>query len=154
VTDCRALLDNADTLCASLMDGGAFLVTIAPNGQPNPMTIGWGLIGIAVQAPMFSIYVTRGGYTYEYVQEAKSFTVSVPALGELSEELSLCGSRSGRETDKAAEADLTLASARCVPAPVVAGCVLYYECEKLRFSERENGDLVVFGRVAASYAPG
>jgi len=152
MTEAKQLNAVAEVLYAALETNGAFLVTLDPDGRPNPMTIGWGLVGIAVRKPTFSIYLTKGGYTHETIRQAESFTISAPAVGTMTEALELCGKRSGREVDKVADACLTLTAGRAIPVPVVEGCTAAFECTRLLFSERENGDVVVFGQIAEAYS--
>ena len=82
---------ETEWLKAGLAGNGVFLNAKTPAGKVNPMTIGWGQVGIVWSMPVFTVYVRKSRYTYECLQTAGSFTVSVPRLGELADELMLCG---------------------------------------------------------------
>jgi len=123
--------DETDLLWGALSSGGALLVALDCAGKPNPMTIGWGQIGIVWSRPVFTVAVRQNRYTYECLRSARSFTVSVPAPGALKDALALCGTKSGRDLDKFRAAGLTARPGRCVETPVVAECLAHYECRLL-----------------------
>lgn len=144
--------ERTQLLRDALSTGGAFLVSVDASGRPNPMTIGWAQVGIVWSRPILTVYVRKSRYTHACIRAAKSFTVSVPRPGELSKELALCGSKSGRELDKMKSAGLTALPGRSVDTPVVDGCALYYEC---RIVARTQEELVDFeaGDVVERYYP-
>ena len=161
--------EHLDCLHGALERGGAFLTVNASEGRANPMTIGWGQVGMVWNRPVFTVLVRESRYTYNCICEADAFTISVPRAGDFSDALALCGSRSGRELDKVAEAGLTLLAGQAVAAPVIEGCLQYYECRILARTQQarpnfastdvlnqfyRNGDhhLVVFGEIVAAYA--
>jgi len=163
--------ESLDCLHAALGRGGAFLIVNASGGKANPMTIGWGQVGVVWNRPVFTVFVRESRYTYDCIREADAFTISVPRAGEFSDALALCGTRSGRELDKVAEAALTLLPGQVVGTPVIEGCLQYYECRILARTQQarpnfastdvlnqfyRNGDhhLVVFGEIVAAYAEG
>lgn len=114
-----------------LMEGlkaGAFL-TVKSGDTVNTMTIGWGSIGIMWRKPSFTVMVRTSRYTYELLNNTDEFTVSIPVSGKLSKELSVCGSKSGREIDKIKECGLKLKKGIKVNTPVIDGCYIYIECK-------------------------
>lgn len=161
--------DGSDLLWGALSSGGALLVVNTPQGRPNPMTIGWGQIGIVWSRPVFTVLVRECRYTFECLQGASSFAVSVPAPGTLKKELALCGSKSGRDLDKFHAAGLTAVPAQHINTPVVRECLAHYECRLLARTPQAvahfaGGDLVeqyayvdgnthgvFFGEIVASY---
>ncbi len=129
-------------LKAGLSGNGAFLNVNTPSGRTNPMTIGWGQVGVVWGRPVFSVFVRTNRYTFECLQAAASFSVSVPRLGELSEALTLCGSRSGRELDKVEACELQLLPGRSIDTPILAACGLHYECTILARAQLKEADMV------------
>ncbi len=119
---------ETEWLKAGLSGNGAFLNVKTPEGATNPMTIGWGQVGVVWGRPVFSVFVRTNRYTYECLQTAETFTVSVPRLGELADALAFCGSRSGRDLDKVEASGLHLIPSRAVDTPVIEACGLHYEC--------------------------
>ena len=153
----------------ALRGSGAFIVVVDANGKANPMTIGWGQVGIVWSRPIFTALVRVSRYTYGCLQAAETFTINVPRSGELKEALAFCGTKSGRDLDKAAEAGLTMVDAKAVETPIIDECVLHYECRIVARTQQEpdnftsgeildrfypNGDhhLIVFGEIVAAYA--
>jgi flavin reductase (DIM6/NTAB) family NADH-FMN oxidoreductase RutF len=114
--------DNVDHLKRALAGEGVFLVVLDKNGRANSMTIGWGEVGIIWSRPVFTVLVRRSRYTYDCLLSADSFTVNVPSTGQLEEELLFCGTKSGRDLDKAAACGLTLIAAREVSSPIIEEC--------------------------------
>ena len=105
---------------------GAFLTTTA-EGKLNTMTIAWGSIGYIWQRPVFMVMVRPSRHTYQMIEASGEFTVSLP-LKDMKAALGICGSKSGRDTDKFAAAGLKPTPARQIKTPVIEGCGLHYEC--------------------------
>ena len=133
---------QTEWLKAGLAGNGVFLNANTPAGKVNPMTIGWGQVGIVWSIPVFTVYVRKSRYTYECLQTAVSFTVSVPRLGELADELMLCGTKSGRDLDKAQACGFTMIDGQSVDTPIIGECGLHYECKILARSQLEVPDIV------------
>lgn len=106
---------------------GAFLTTAA-DGKTNTMTIGWGSVGYMWGRPVFTVMVRESRHTYELIEKNPQFTVSVPR-GDMKAALSLCGSKSGRDIDKFAAAQLQTLPGQKVNVPVIGGAGLHFECK-------------------------
>lgn len=117
---------------------GALLVAGAD--PVNPMTIGWGMMGIAWGRPVFAVLVRHSRFTHELMEKADSFTVNIPGE-DLDEACTLCGTRSGRDTDKAKECGLTVKKGDLVEARYIADCPLHYECRIVHRNEVIPGAL-------------
>ena len=111
------------------LQGGVFL-TVAAKGQTNVMTIGWALVGILWQRPVMMVAVRNSRHTFDLIEEADSFTVSVPTK-DMKKELELCGTLSGRAVDKFKECRLTTRKAQKVGSPVLDIPGYHYECRRL-----------------------
>ncbi len=107
---------------------GAFL-TVKDGERVNTMTIGWGTIGITWQKPVFMVMVRHSRYTYNLLENAREFTVSIPIKKDLKKALAFCGTKSGREFDKFKECNLTAEPGKVVNSPIVGECELHYECK-------------------------
>ena len=132
------------TLCMEkgmreLTSNGAFL-TVASNQGTSTMTISWGFVGFMWGKPHFITVVRPQRYTKQLLDNgADSFTVSIPFDGSLKDELSLCGTKSGKDFDKGAIVHFV--PGRSVKSPVVGGCGLYYEC-RINLSQQLDGSLL------------
>lgn len=111
---------------------------VAGSPSPNPMTVSWGGLGTLWNRPVVTIYVRPTRFTYGLLNDHPEFTLNVlpPAMRPA---LDLCGSRSGRDTDKWAGAHLIPESSETVAVPRVAGADLALECRTLLTFELDPG---------------
>jgi len=98
-------------------------------GRVNVMTIGWGQVGIMWGLPIMTVLVRPARHTHAMLGNAAHFSVCVPRLGELKNELAYCGSKSGRDYDKARVCGFTLKDGVAPRLKYLAGCELVYQCE-------------------------
>ncbi len=132
--------EGAKHLREAFAQGGAFIVAVDSNGVSNPMTIGWGQVGVVWSRPVFTALVRVSRYTHECLRSADTFTINVPLPGELKDELIFCGTKSGRDLDKAAECGLTMVSGKAVETPIIEECALHYECRIVARTQQERTD--------------
>ncbi len=124
----------------ALTSGGAFLVSADEGGRPNPMTIGWGLLGTVWYRQVFLVLVRPSRHSHGLIERGGHFAVCVPRSGELREALEFCGSRSGRELDKVEALRLELTPGKAGPVPLLAECDLHYECRVVGRTPLSPGD--------------
>ena len=81
------------------------LVTAGDEKGWNTMTASWGGIGNLWNKPVAFIFVRPDRYTHQFIENNERVTLSFydPIYREA---LRICGSKSGRDTDKVAEAGL------------------------------------------------
>ena len=107
------------------------LLTSEAEDCVNAMTIGWGTIGIEWGVPIFAAYVRTSRFTYDLIERTGEFTVCAP-YGELSKTaakaIGICGSKSGRDVDKLAQAGVHLVEADIVRPPAIKELPLTLEC--------------------------
>ncbi len=104
------------------------LITAGTQGDFNTMTASWGGLGVFWNKNVATIYVRPQRYTRQFVDKNSLFTLSF--FDEAYREaLELCGSVSGRDTDKVEQAGLT---------PVFSDGTVFFEqahtvilCQKL-----------------------
>jgi len=114
---------------ARLNEPGALLV--AGTKKPNVMTIGWGTVGIIWGRPIFVVYVRPSRFTHHLMKEHGEFTVNIPTA-DMAAEVSVCGTKSGRDLDKIVECGFTLVPGEKVEVPHIAECPLHYECRTVQ----------------------
>lgn len=118
--------DYAGTIMKAVETGA--LVTAKAGGKVNSMSIGWGALGIEWNTPLFIAYIRESRFTRELLDQNPEFTVNIP-LGECDPYiLNLCGTRSGRDTDKIAELGLTTVEGETVSVPAIKELPLTLEC--------------------------
>lgn len=119
--------DYAPQILEALPKG--VLLTTKAAGQINTMTIGWGTLGIEWGKPIFIAYVRESRYTKKLLDENPEFTVNIP-YGEYDKSiLGICGTKSGRDTDKIKTLDLTLEEPLTVSVPAIRQLPLTLECK-------------------------
>lgn len=121
----EALAETADKLA----HGGVFLTV--GGEQPNTMTIGWAWMGPSWRKNIFIALVRPQRHTYEMIKQAGEFTISVPTINPLKEQLAFAGTQSGRDVNKFDGHGLTTVPAQQVNAPIIAECGLHFECKTL-----------------------
>lgn len=109
------------------------LITAGTKNNFNTMTASWGGFGVLWRKNVAFIVVRPTRYTYEFLESADSFTLSF-FEEKYRDVLNLCGTKSGRDLDKAAAAGIT-------PVEDTPGLVyfdearLVLECKKLYFHD-------------------
>jgi flavin reductase (DIM6/NTAB) family NADH-FMN oxidoreductase RutF len=105
---------------------GAFL-TVKAGADLNVMTIGWALIGVMWSRNVLAVAVRNSRHTYGIINRGADFTVSVPTR-PVKDALSLCGTKSGRDTDKLKASGLAIAGAFKVISPIIKIPGVHFEC--------------------------
>ncbi|NLO45153.1 MAG: flavin reductase family protein [Clostridiales bacterium] len=82
------------------------LLSAGKCGAWNTMTISWGGIGELWGKDAAFVFVRPQRYTREFIESSDMFSLSFFG-GKYKDELSLCGSKSGRDTDKSLLTGLT-----------------------------------------------
>lgn len=91
----------------SIISDGSFLLTAGTLESYNTMTAGWGQCGVLWQRPVFTAYVRPNRYTFEFTEKNEIFTVSFFDQKQYAKMLGFCGSKSGRDYDKAKETGIS-----------------------------------------------
>ena len=146
---------------------GLLLASADAQGNPNAMTIGWGIIGIIWTQPIFVVLVRPSRYTYDLIEITDDFTVNVPTP-ELADKVLYFGTASGRDQDKFKAMRLTATPGKKVKSPIVEECTIHYECKVVHKNDvipdaladeiynrsYSQGDFhrIYFGEILAVYA--
>ena len=161
-------MEGFDFMLNEKLVQGAFLTTEC-DGKANSMTIGWGMEGRCWNRPVFIAMVRPSRYTFELMQKAKTFTVSIPREGEMKDALVHFGKVSGRSENKFRSCSMILSDAKEITGKIIEGCEYHYEC-KVLFSQQMDpscfvgtdslqhafypqGDYhyIIFGEIVAKY---
>ena len=76
------------------------------NGRINAMTASWGTMGILWNKPVCVLFIRPQRHTKSLVEKEDVFSVNILESGR-SEAYKICGSLSGRDTDKVKKSGLT-----------------------------------------------
>jgi len=109
-----------------------FLLTCGENKPKkfNCMTVGWGSLGVMWGRPFVQAVVRPHRYTYSFMEKYDTFTLcAFPP--EYHGALNICGTKSGRDTDKIKETGLTPIPSLKVAAPGFEEAELSIECRKI-----------------------
>jgi flavin reductase (DIM6/NTAB) family NADH-FMN oxidoreductase RutF len=160
-------LEKTGAALAAIGNNSALLVT--GTHRPNVMTIGWAMASVMWGKSLFVAPVRQSRYSHELLETHGEFTVLVPS-GDMKKAVALCGSKSGRDTDKVAAAGLMLAPSSAVSVPHIEAPGLVLECRVIYktdfadealddavraqwYSGRDTGNLhtLYFGEILAQY---
>jgi len=119
-----------------------------PAGKYNPITLGWTMLA-SHKPPMMAIGVGLTRYSLECIRHAGEFVIAMPSEHQAAEAM-LFGTKSGRDTDKIAEAGAATLPAKAIDCVLLADAVANFECRLA--GELETGDHVVFaGEIVCSH---
>ncbi len=117
----------------TLIDDDWFLLTAGNLNGFNTMTASWGGMGILWNKPVVFCFVRPQRYTFKFMESNEFFTMSF-FDEKYRDALNLCGTKSGRQTDK-------IKSTGLKPIESPKGSIFYeqaelmIECRKLYFSD-------------------
>lgn len=115
------------------------LITAGTKNSYNTMTASWGGIGYIWERPSTFIFIRDTRYTYQFLQREESFTLSF-FDEKYRNALRICGTRSGRDTNKIEEAGLS-------PLETPSGLMSFgearmiIECKKMFVQELDYANL-------------
>ncbi len=123
-----------------------------PGEKPNILTIAW--TGTVCSDPaMLSISVRPERYSYDIIKETGEFVVNL-VNEPLVKAADFCGVKSGRDTDKFAEMNLTPVSCSKVSAPAIAQSPVSIECKVSQIIALGSHDMFIANVEAVSVDDG
>jgi len=117
-------------------------------GKANPVTLGWTMIASG-DPPMMAIAVAKGHYSVKTIRHSKCFTIAFPAA-EMFDAALFFGTRSGRDTDKFADWDCNIESAKIIDSVLLSDAAANFEC-KLEWQKAAGDHIIFVGKVVASH---
>ena len=103
---------------------------VAGSERPNPMTVSWGGFGTLWDRPVATVYVRPTRFTFSLLDAEPAFTLNfLPEAHRAA--LDLCGTVSGRDSDKWDAAGLHQIAGDVAAVPRVAEAELALECRVL-----------------------
>ncbi len=109
-------------------------------GRRSICPLGWKM-NTSGSPPMMAVSVAPSRFTHGLIEQSGELALAWPGE-DLAEATLLCGTRSGRDMDKFAEAGLTPLPGEHVKAPLVAECVANLECRVV--GRLTTGDHTIF----------
>ena len=133
--------------------GTAALVTAKADGEVNPMTIGWGTLGVQWGKPIFIVFVRQSRHTKTLLDKNGEFTINVPLKGtDRKAALGFCGSKSGRDFDKIKELDLHLEEPDVISVPGIKEFPITLEC-RVVYKQDQDLNALDADKCLRYYAP-
>jgi flavin reductase (DIM6/NTAB) family NADH-FMN oxidoreductase RutF len=124
-----------------LLDKDWMLITAGTLEHYNTMTASWGHMGIIWNLPVAIAWIRPQRYTFGFAEKYSHFTLSF-FTEKYRKALQFCGTKSGRDYDKAAETGLT-------PAATEKGNVFFrearlvMECRKLYSDDLKEENFIL-----------
>ncbi len=130
------------------------VVVKGKDGKVNPITIGWKTLGILWSTNIVTIAVRPSRFSFKILNSGiQGFTVNF-MKPEHQDAIDYCGSKSGRNTDKIAGGNLTLADPIKGKVPFLQEADLVYECKIIHTAE--SGDItphrLYFGEILGAFS--
>lgn len=104
------------------------LITGKADDRVNSMTISWGMAGIEWGKPVFITFIRESRFTRSLIEKNGEFTVNIPIDDSAKDIFAFCGSKSGRDVDKAKELGLTYEEPEMISVPGIKELPLTLEC--------------------------
>jgi flavin reductase (DIM6/NTAB) family NADH-FMN oxidoreductase RutF len=127
------------------------ITCIDTNGRANVMTAGW-VMSCSGNPPMVAVAIGKTRYTHAQILASKEFVVAMPTE-DMKDAVMLCGTRSGRDTDKFKEAKLTAQTGLQVKAPLIEECLVNLEC-RLESTLDTGSHTIFVGRIVQAWSSG
>ncbi|WP_040198082.1 flavin reductase family protein [Candidatus Soleaferrea massiliensis] len=108
------------------------LITTKCGGKVNTMTASWGGVGTLWHKDVAFIFIRPQRLTFEYLENSDTFSLNF-MTEDYRKQLSLCGSKSGRDVDKIAECGFTVGTSE--DTPYLEQSRLALVCRKMYFSD-------------------
>ncbi|MDF2656405.1 MAG: putative flavoredoxin [Bacillota bacterium] len=134
------VFDYANDIMRALKTG--VLLTTKSEDKVNAMTISWGTLGIEWSKPIFTVFVRENRFTKHQLDQNPEFTINIP-YGDFDKKiLGICGTKSGRQTDKIKELNLTLEASDSISVPAIRELPLTLEC-KVVYQQKQEKDAII-----------
>ena len=128
-------------ICKQMSKG--ILLTAKADSYVNTMTIGWGTLGIEWGKKLFVAYVRESRFTREMIDKTGEFTINIPPESIDTEIIRYCGSKSGRDTDKTKDLELTLVESDVIDVPGIKELPITLECRVMYSHKQDANELPV-----------
>ena len=117
------------------------LLTTKSKEKVNTMSISWGTLGIEWNRPIFTAFVRESRFTKKLLDESGEFTVNIFLNNFDKNIIGVCGTKSGRDTDKIKDLNLTLIEPEIVDVPAIKELPLTLEC-KVIYKQKQDENAI------------
>ncbi len=106
--------------------GGVVLVTSRYKDRENVMSASW-VTPLSFSPPLVGVAIHPARFTHDLIKKSEQFALNIPNISLL-KAVEICGTYSGRDTDKFAKAHITPVDALEIDVPLVEECIGHIEC--------------------------
>lgn len=124
------------------------MISCGTTEHPNIMTAAWTGI-INSEPPMTYVSIRPSRYSHEIIKESGEFVINLPTLSMVTA-ADFCGVKSGRDTDKFKETELTPQPCSQVKAPQIAESPVSIECKVVDIKSFGSHDMFLAEIVAVN----
>lgn len=133
------VLDYATHILKETKKG--IIVTTKSNDKVNAMSISWGTLGIEWNKNIFIIFIRENRCTKSMLEETKEFCVNIPTSDIDRNIIKVCGTKSGHDTDKIKELNLTLEEPNIISVPSIKELPLTLECKVIYKQKQDDSQI-------------
>jgi flavin reductase (DIM6/NTAB) family NADH-FMN oxidoreductase RutF len=117
------------------------LVSTEYDGKESIITLGW--VGtICSNPPMVSISIRPSRFSHNLVKKSREFVINIPTTKML-EQIEICGTQSGKNTDKWKKCSFTKQPSDTISVPVIAECPVNMECKVTQIISLGSHDMFI-----------
>ncbi|MBQ3655629.1 MAG: flavin reductase family protein [Bacteroidales bacterium] len=109
------------------------------NGKKNIITVAWAGT-ICSDPPMVSVSIRKSRFSHQIIKESGKFVINLVSE-DLVKETDWCGVKSGSDTDKFAQMNLTAEKAETSDLPIIKECPVNIECTVTQILELGSHDM-------------
>ncbi|MBN2477717.1 flavin reductase family protein [Candidatus Micrarchaeota archaeon] len=102
------------------------LITSKSGEKDNLMSASW-VFPLSMDPPLFGVSISSKRFSHSTIKEGKDFVIAIPEEWMV-DAVKICGTKSGRDTDKFSESGLTKENSAEVKAPSIKECPVNIEC--------------------------
>ena len=116
------------------------ITTCDRDGKPNIATIAWHM-PVSVEPPLIAVAIGKARHTKKLIEATNEFVLNI-VPESLKQQAKLCGSVSGKRTDKFGASALTPEPSMQVKPPSIKECLANIECKVV--SSYDASDHVIY----------
>ncbi|RDE16982.1 MAG: flavin reductase family protein [Candidatus Thorarchaeota archaeon] len=124
----------------------AILLSVKGPTRPNIITLAW-VANVCSEPPTVVVGIRPKRYSHALVKDAGDFVINIPSA-DLIDATRLCGTKSGKDIDKFAEAHLTAEPSTKITSPMIKECIINIECKTKQVITLGSHDLFIAEVVA------
>lgn len=128
------------------------VLTAKLGDKVNIMAVGWKTLGIMWGHPVWIVAIKPSRFTFKMLNENPEFTFHV-FDDDHSHVIEIAGNRSGKNTDKISQSNLTIIPSKHVSVPIFEEAIISYECKVIHTAEsgKITDHRLYFGKIMATY---